>query len=272
MSEDNLPLSSDRIDLQTGALVPAGAAEHGIGEWNGATIPAAPTERTGPDFTVYLHALRRHWLMALGIGLSCAGIIGPTIWWALGTQYTAESSLRVAMQEDWLLPGAGQNVVDRERFEVFKSYQENLIKSRLLLTRALAKPEVARIPVIREETSDPVEWLAKRLQVSFPGRSEYMVVKLTREDPVEAKDIVAAVVESYWNEVVVAETDKKRQRLSEVEKLCDAKRQEMQREARSVDAAGQERRLVAGGHAECPAEDGSGADSALSRRVCEGAV
>ena len=51
------------------------------------------------DLMAYLHAFRRHWLMALGIGLLCTAVVGPAVWFGVGARYTASSFLRVAMQD-----------------------------------------------------------------------------------------------------------------------------------------------------------------------------
>ena len=88
--------------------------------------PAGSVGRAGgPDLTIYLHALRRHWLLSLGIGLLCAAIIGPAVWSRHGHQYTAavdssrdDAGGRVASQR---MPCA----VDRDRFEIYKSTQSN---------------------------------------------------------------------------------------------------------------------------------------------------
>ena len=233
----NLPLSNDTADSRSGALLPVNMAERANGDWNGAPVPVFSAEqRIKADVTIYLHALRRHWLLSLGIGLLCAGIIGPAIWFLVGTQYRAYSTLRVSMQEDKMMSrdgpgliGPGTGVIDRDRFEIYKNTQESLLESRLVLVRALRKPEVARLPAVQDETrkGDPVVWLGKRLSVSFPGKAEVMMVSVNRDDPHEAKILTDAIVDAYLNQVVNVEADKKRSRLSELDTICDAKQQEI---------------------------------------------
>jgi len=35
--------------------------------------------RSNPNLMIYLHAFRRHWLLALGLGLLCAAIAAPAV-------------------------------------------------------------------------------------------------------------------------------------------------------------------------------------------------
>ncbi len=85
------------------------------------------------------------------------------------------------------------------------------------------------IPIVQEKTlhSDPVEWLEGKLSVSFPGDAEIMTVSLTLENPKEAQALLKAVVDSYMNEVVYAETEQKRRRLDELDKICGDKEQQI---------------------------------------------
>src|SRR5450830_1275891 len=131
MADDNLLLPNDKADSRI-ALLPADLAKPSNGQWNGEAV-APPS--TGSDLTMYLHALRRHWLMALGIGLLCAAIAGPAVWFGVGIKYTAVSHLRVAMQEDVLLYNK-EAYPDRERFEIYKNTQQQLLVSRFVLLSA----------------------------------------------------------------------------------------------------------------------------------------
>jgi len=227
MADERLSLPNE-ADLQPGALLPVNAAPHSNGEWNGIAVRESSFEPAKPDMMIYLHAIRRHWLMALGIGLLCAAIAGPAVYLVIGEQYTAFSHLQVSMQEHRIFD-QNVNVVDRDRFEIFKSTQQELLLRRVVLMSALRKPEVKNIPIVQYKTqySDPVDWLAGKLSVSFPGKAEVMTVSLSLDNPKEAQALVKAVVDSYMNEVVLAETDRKRRRFSDLETICSDKEQEM---------------------------------------------
>jgi polysaccharide biosynthesis transport protein len=231
MPDKNLVPLNDNGDLLSDALAPVNGGAHGNGEWDGG-MAAAPAAKSGPDVTIYVHALRRHWLLSLGIGLLCAVILGPAVYLAIGDRYTAFSHLLISMQESVLLFKDQTGVVDRERFEIYKATQQAKLTSGVVLKAALSKPEVSKLPVLRER--DPEEWLAKRLSVSFPGRAEVMTVSLTRRDPKEAQRLVKAVVEAYISEAVNVEGAKKLQRLSELETLSSAKEQELRKKREAL--------------------------------------
>ena len=183
MADDRLSLP-DETDSQSGALLPISALPQGNGEWNGMAVKDLASQPAGPDLTVYLHAVRRHWLLALAIGLLCAAIVGPAVYWHIGTRYTALSVLHISMQNEVLINNGAQ-LVDRDRFEIYKNTQQESLVRRTVLLSALRKPEVKDIPVVQEKTlyGDPVEWLAGKLSIAFPGKAEIMVVSLSLEDP-----------------------------------------------------------------------------------------
>jgi uncharacterized protein involved in exopolysaccharide biosynthesis len=110
--------------------------------------------------------------------------------------------------------------VDRERFEIYKNTQRELLVSRFVLVAALRKPEVAKLPAVRraQEKGDPVVWLQKRLLVGFPGKAELMEVSMALDDPQEAATLVNGVVDAYLHEVVNSELDRKRKHLGELDR------------------------------------------------------
>jgi uncharacterized protein involved in exopolysaccharide biosynthesis len=167
-------------------------------------------------------------LVALGLGLVCAMAAGPAVFVLIGQRYTAYSVLHIAMQSENILDRSTP-LVDRDRFDMFKNSQQEQLLSRMVLLSALRKPEVKDIPIVREKMlfSDPIDWLAGKLSVSFPGNAEVMVVSLSLEDPKEAKTLVNAVVDSYMAEVVNAENDKKKKKYDEAERICGEKEQQI---------------------------------------------
>jgi len=191
---------------------------------------------TGVDPMVYWHALRRHWLLITGIGLLCVAIVGPAVWFGVGSRYTAYAHLRVAMEEDTVAFKTGTSWVNLDRFQIYKDTQLQLVESRFVLAKAISKPEISKIPEIlhEEETGDPIEWLADELSVSFPGKSELMEVRLARPNPKEAADLVNAVVDAYMQEVVYAEITQKRKRLSKLEEVCSTRDAEMRKKRQEL--------------------------------------
>jgi hypothetical protein len=134
-------------------------------------------------------------------------------------KYTASALLRISLQENRIIESTPAEKFDRDRFEIFKNTQRQLVMSRLVLTAALKNPEVAKLASVRDATKagDVVNWLAARLRVGSPGNAEIMQVSVTGDDGNEAAALANAVVGAYLNEVVNAETEQKRRRLSQVE-------------------------------------------------------
>jgi uncharacterized protein involved in exopolysaccharide biosynthesis len=169
-------------------------------------------------------------LVALGLGLACGLAAGVTVFFLIGEQYTAVASLQVSMQQESLLPNAAPGtLVDRERFQIFKNTQQELLRRRVVLMSALRRAEVRDIPIVQYKTqyADPVEWLSGRLSVAFPGDAEVMTVSLSLDKPKDAQALVKAVVDSYVVEVVENDNSRRQKRFSELETICNDKEAEV---------------------------------------------
>jgi uncharacterized protein involved in exopolysaccharide biosynthesis len=178
-------------------------------------------------------------LLALWLGLACAAIVAVAVYFVIGEQYTATARLLVSMQEHRVLNNSVP-LMDRDRFEIFKCTQQELLLSRGVLTAALRKPDVAAIPIVRYKSTygDAVDWLAGHLSVSCPQNAEVMLVSLRLPDTKEAQGLVKSVVDSYKKVVVDAEEEKKRQRLSGLETICNDKDTEMRNKREQLKGLG----------------------------------
>ena len=146
-------------------------------------------------------------------------------------KYTATALLMVRFEPPTVAgvaPIAAQEWT-RDRFEIYKATQQQLLGCRFVLSAALRKPAVAQLPAIRhsQRSGDPVRWLKSKLRVTFPGDAEIMEVSLTADDPNEAATLVQAVVDAYMQEAVNAEVDRKRLRLSELDRAVAEKEQDI---------------------------------------------
>jgi capsular exopolysaccharide synthesis family protein len=157
----------------------------------------------------YLKGIRRHLGLALSLGLLCAGLAAVTTWYVLPmSKYTAQSLLQIASAPQRIL-SSGQANNDRGEFVLYKQTQEVLLKSRFVLQAALRNPKVGQLPSVREQI-DPVEWLGRKLTITFTG--EILQVSLKGNDPVEITDLVNAVTDAYLREVVNADRNRRRAR------------------------------------------------------------
>lgn len=221
-------VSEDLNSIQALALTQANTLSQSTGSM--ARLPQDISVQSGgiPDLTAYLHAFRRNWLLALGLGLLFAALAGPAVWFSIGAWYSATFLLRVAYQEKALIYSNAERLSESE-YDIFKNTQVQLLLGRFVLTAALKKPEgnpIYRLPILKEQ-NDPVGWLTKKLSVSFPGKSEIMEIRLTTTDRKEAAQIVSGVVEAYMSEVVDVEKAQRRDRVSELDRLFTDKEQEV---------------------------------------------
>ena len=221
-------LPDDQNNIQALALTQTSTLSQPTGSL--ARVPQDVPMQLGAavNLGTYLHAFRRNWLLALGLGLLFAAIVGPAVWFGIRPWYTASVYLRVAYQKEAMV-FANADRTDESEFENFKSTQVQLIQNRFVLSTALKKPEdnpIFRLEILKEQV-DPIAWLSKNISVSFPGKSELMQISIGTYNPREAALIVTAVLEAYMSEVVDSEKDQRRQRISELDRLYTDKDQEV---------------------------------------------
>src|SRR5262249_26298252 len=66
---------------------------------------------------------------------------------------------------------------------------------------------------------DPIAWLEDELKVDFQEGSEFLTLTMRGPDSDELLVLVNAVVKSYEKEVVEAETERRRKRVAELDKI-----------------------------------------------------
>ncbi|MGO9109289.1 MAG: AAA family ATPase [Thermoguttaceae bacterium] len=210
------------------ALIPSAVlSPNGSGQ-AGAAVSAAgdePVRRTAGAVSLYLHAFRRHWAMAISVGLLCAGAAAGLAWYFTPERHTAVAVLRISPNEKQLVFKTAERLTGND-FDIFKGTQKELLTNDVVLIAALRKPEAASQAVLQKE-DDPVRWMARNLRVELPTNSEIMRVSLTTSNPAEAALLVQAVVDAYMNEVVDAERHRQQDRLNELDKLYTDKEAEM---------------------------------------------
>lgn len=186
-------------------------------------IPAG--DMTGPDSPAsgaanldgYLHALRRTWLWCLIAGAVLAAAASIAVFQLVPDRYTAVAELQAYTRAPQVLrPDTFQPA---DRYETFISNVQQLLQSRITLTRALNDPNVKNHPLITTEAAaDPEGWLAKRLRVSNPRNSEIIRVAVTvPSSPELAQNLTNAVVNAYVGDIVQKERTEKTANLRRLE-------------------------------------------------------
>lgn len=180
--------------------------------------PRPPGLTSTPDALALLKALRRRWVLALGMGLLLAGIAGGVVWYLVPqAKYTASATLQVFTNPKRIMFDPRENAAD---YHTYQRTQVALVKNRKILAHALRKPEVAELETIRKQ-GDAEEWLATQLRADFPGGSEILEISLSDDRPDDVAKVVNAVVKSYMTLIVEAERKEKLDRLDNLKKLLE---------------------------------------------------
>ena len=172
-TNENLTPSDEIPSEQAITIQPSGMTAYpGSGDW----MPAAATSRArrGSGLAL-LHAVRRHLLVILSIGLACAAVTGIVLFWLLKPQYMAMALLQLAPSNPTIL---GKLTADQAQqvaneFEIFRDTQQSLIKSRFVIMAALRDPKLKnRACILREDAKhNAIEWLTDEIRVDFPPRT-----------------------------------------------------------------------------------------------------
>ena len=101
---------------------------------------------------------------------------------------------------------------------MFQKTQAELLKSRLVLGKALSHPDVAKLPSVLSRP-DPIQWLADELTLTFVG--ELLYIGLQSDDPQEVVKLVNAVTDAYMEEVVNADNNRRKRRLAELKEILN---------------------------------------------------
>ncbi|HTU89273.1 MAG TPA: polysaccharide biosynthesis tyrosine autokinase [Gemmataceae bacterium] len=160
-----------------------------------------PALATMPDALSLLRALRRRLVPALTVGLIVASIAGAATWILLPPpKIAARTQLYVAPNPPKILFEDGSHLNN----DMFLRTQAYRIRDRFVLNAALRdNPEVAELSLLKEQR-DPLEWLEKEINVSFPS-PDVMHISISGDRPAEQLKIVSAVTKAYLDYVVNSE-------------------------------------------------------------------
>jgi capsular exopolysaccharide synthesis family protein len=217
-------------ELKNGHLIAAANGAHGpfASESEGALGP--PGLSSAPTLTALLQALRRRWLLALGLALTAAvtAVIGVFLY--MPPHFVVESRVVLNSAPDQGLFDAGPG--GHVEFAVFKEYQKALVRSPLILAAALNEKvtsgrEARDLPAIRAHGNDALEWIDRSLKVDFKVAPEVMSIWLSGDDPEGLADLLNAIVAAFINENTEKEKSRRRERLELYRENLKTKEQEL---------------------------------------------
>ncbi|TWT47265.1 polysaccharide biosynthesis tyrosine autokinase [Botrimarina hoheduenensis] len=187
------------------AMVQAGSASGGALASPFAGMGAAAAKdviKGGMDRSGLLNALRRRWLLATCMSTLAGLAAGAGLWLLFPETFSAKAYYKVASDPVTLVDSRAAN--QTSDFDVFRATQIASIKSPYVLSAALRNSNIGRHKFFPQNPSDDkVMWLRDQLQVSFPNDGELLEISVAGPYPrEELKEIIEAVSESYYNEVV----------------------------------------------------------------------
>ncbi|MEX2308006.1 MAG: polysaccharide biosynthesis tyrosine autokinase [Pirellulales bacterium] len=169
-------------------------------------VAAQDVLRGGMDANTFLHALRRRWLLALGIGLVMAGGAASVLWFLFPESSSATALFQVANEQQSIVFDVNQS---NQNFDILKKTQLALLRSYFVLYAAVRDPGMSSLSVFAKQ-GDPVEWLQENLRVDFPQQGEILSISLSSDAPSEdLVRLVDAVAKAYRDEVIYAEKQRR---------------------------------------------------------------
>ncbi len=112
---------------------------------------------------------------------------------------------------------AGQTHDGATAFEVYKRTQRQLLRSPAVLTAALQREAVAKLPTVTQQVS-ALAWLQNIVNVTFPDEAEIMQVSVTCEDQRTAETLADTIVDVYLQDIVYGEHQEKLSRINTLQK------------------------------------------------------
>lgn len=191
-----------------GALMvqPAGHAATQLAIPTGSVATGPDVLRGGMDANTFLHALRRRWMLALGMGLVIGAALAIALWCIFPESSSATALFEIRNETESIVHDMTPRTA--ADFDTLKKTQLALLKSKFLLTSALVNPGIASLSILAKER-DKEGWLQDHLEVDFPQNGEILSISLTGSPPEDLQALVDAVSDAYSREVLGKEKTRK---------------------------------------------------------------
>lgn len=171
------------------------------------TRPLPPALASNPDPMTLAKGLRRRWMLAVVVAILGAFLSGFAAWQFVPAQFNATVLFRIKPEAPKILFDTVGH--DKRPIDTFFQSQVAFLKSEVVISSVLRKPEIADLPFLRDQL-DPVGFLTRNLAVERAGSPEIMRLSLIGDDPKAIADVVNAVKDAYLD-LVANEDIKKRQ-------------------------------------------------------------
>ena len=140
-----------------------------------------------PSLESLWHAVRRHWALALLLGV-LAGVLGGALAWFLTpARYTAQTLLELSSR--------GQRNGE-DGVAAYQRTQAALLKSYAVIQGTLERPNIAELAEVRDH-SDPIEWLAKAIVTDSLLGPEIIRVSLNGDRSEDSAALLNELIQVY---------------------------------------------------------------------------
>ncbi|NQU20788.1 MAG: AAA family ATPase [Candidatus Nealsonbacteria bacterium] len=238
-TNENMPLPDDvsaarAMAIRQSTMIGAQNDAWGAGAEFGLSGPAAAGRN---PFSVYLHGLRRHWVLALVLGCVVGLLAGLSVYLGWGPQYRSFALLQVDTTDPMILQGPSTAYARRftgDEYEIFKLTQGQLLKSPFVLTAALRGNDPQVVAFKASEGVNDLPWLQDEVRVAFPDKAQIMEISLTSSNRKRDVALVNTIVQAYLIEIVGKEKDIKGRRLDELDQAYALKDEEVRKNLNSL--------------------------------------
>lgn len=141
-----------------------------------------------PSLESLWHAVRRHWVLAVSVGM-LAGVLGGAIAWCVApAPYTAQTLLELSPRG---LRGEGEDTM-----LTYQRAQTALLKSYAVIQGTLERPNVAELAEVRAK-GNPTEWLANAIVTDSLLGPEIIRVSLSGEHAEDTALLLNELIHVY---------------------------------------------------------------------------
>jgi capsular exopolysaccharide synthesis family protein len=188
--------------------------------------PAEPAQ--GYSAARVLRAIRRRWYAALSAGAVCAAALAFAATLYVHADYTGRTEVFISASQPVILFDTGGTDLN-----TYQRRQAALVRSRHVLQAAIARPDAAALPSVRNNP-DPVGGLERDLKTDFSVSPEILRITLSGPEPKELTVLLDAVREAYLAEGVNKEATDKRAGLGRLKGLIEEDKGRLEQARRDV--------------------------------------
>jgi polysaccharide biosynthesis transport protein len=182
----------------------------------------------------FLNYVKYRWVTVLFLGGALASTLAYAAWNLIPAKYTTTSMIQVSVWDPVIY--SKENQQGLSDFNTYLKTQADLLRSQFVLTAALRDPEVAGLAMLREQV-DPIQFLIDELKIETKEGSEIIKMSLSGEDPRGVARIVNSIQQAFFDEVIVGELKRKKERLRVLEDQIQRNQAEVKQKRKNLEQA-----------------------------------